>query len=46
MATTAQKNSFVTVAEQISLLNLNATEIITRLMISLLHKIHQSMSLN
>jgi len=31
MATTAQKNSFVTVAEQISLLNLNATEIITRL---------------
>jgi len=31
MGTTAQKNSFVTVAEQISLLNLNATEIITRL---------------
>lgn len=31
MATTSQKNSFVTIAEQISLLNLNATEIITRL---------------
>ena len=31
MATTPQKNSFVTVAEQITLLNLNATEIIARL---------------
>ena len=31
MATTPQKNSFVTVAEQISLLNVNATEIIARL---------------
>jgi len=31
MATTPQKNSFVSLAEQISLLNLNATEIIARL---------------
>jgi len=31
MATTSQKNSFVSIAEQLSLLNLNATEIITRL---------------
>ena len=31
MSTNSQKNSFVTIAEQISLLNLNATEILTSL---------------